>query len=73
MHCGKQPDVQLCVQADAGTGSSHHLAALPARLNTALEFMRQIVSHLVLGRFAGKGEWKTCSGRPDVYNLELKA
>ena len=36
MHCGKQPDVQLCVQADAGTGSSHHLAALPARLNTAL-------------------------------------
>ena len=37
MHCGKQPDVQLCVQADAGTGSSHHLAALPARLNTALD------------------------------------
>ena len=36
MHRGKKPDVQLCVQADAGTGSSHHLAALPARLNTAL-------------------------------------
>ena len=32
----KKPEIQLCVQADAGTGSSHNLAALPARLNTAL-------------------------------------
>ena len=40
-HSGKEPDVQLCVQADAGTGSSHHLAALPARLNTALDFRVQ--------------------------------
>ena len=37
MHRGKQPDVQLCVQADAGTGPSFNKAARPARLNTALD------------------------------------
>ena len=44
---GKEPDVQLCVQADAGIGSSFDLAVRPARLNTALEFTRLTVAELV--------------------------
>ena len=32
----KKPEIQLCVQADAGCGSSHKSCLRPARLNTAL-------------------------------------
>ena len=36
-HSGKEPDVQLCVQADAGSGSPLKPSLRPARLNTALD------------------------------------
>ena len=42
---GKEPDVQLCVQADAGTGSSFNLAVRPARLNTPLELSGPYEEH----------------------------
>ena len=36
MHCGKQPDVQLCVQADAGTGSSLALSRYGLKYDVAV-------------------------------------
>ena len=52
-HNGKEPDLQLCVQADAGTGSSFFLAERPARLNTALEITRIAEVELVKRDKAG--------------------
>jgi hypothetical protein len=36
---GKKPEIQLCVQADAGSGSWLNPSLRPARLNTALAFI----------------------------------
>ena len=39
---GKKPEIQLCVQADAGSGSWLKPSLRPARLNTSLDLFGSV-------------------------------